>query len=108
MNQEDWFKSKWRYMKRFSYFAIAGITFGILAALTKIEALAAGMLLILPLLFWLVFVPLLHWKDRYIGEKGTIWGALILIETSGCSKIVYWFRHILPDWKKEGRYSDVE
>lgn len=97
MNREDWFKSKWYYMKRFSSLAIVGIILGVIAALTQIELLAFGILLILPLLFWLVFVPLLHWKDRYIGEKSTIWGALILIETSGWSKVVYWFRHILPD-----------
>ena len=108
MKREEWFESKWRYLKRFSIMAGIGLLSIVLFAITKFQFWGVGILLIIPLMFWLVLVPLLHWKDRYIGEKSTLWGALILIETSGWFKIIYWFRHILPDWNKRGRYSEAE
>jgi len=55
-----------------------------------------------------VLIPIYHWKDRYIGGHNTLWGALLVIETSGWSKIIYWFRHIFPDRARTGRYANVE
>lgn len=108
MNREEWFNHKWCYLKRFSWMAAGAFLFGVLAQVLNIQILAVGLVLLVPLIFWLVLVPLLHWKDRYIGERSTLWGAVLLIETSGWSKIVYWFRHVLPDWKRKGRYEDLE
>lgn len=108
MNREEWFYPKWKYLKKFLLFSLVGFIFLVAAVATEIKAMGLGALLMVPLIFWLVLVPLLHWKDRYIGEKSTLWGALILIETSGWLKLVYWFRHVLPDWRKSGRYKDAE
>lgn len=108
MNREEWFRPKWVYLKRFAWMAVAGAAFGITSAFLQIEIIALGGLLIIPLLFWVVLVPLLHWKDRYIGEKSTLWGALLLIETSGWFKVAYWFRHIMPDWRQSGRYANTK
>ena len=108
MNREEWFENKWRYLRKFSFMAVVGVAFIIAALITEIEILAIGLFLVIPLLGFLVVVPLLHWKDRYIGEKSTLWGVLLLIETSGWFKIIYWFRHILPDKRKVGRYESVD
>jgi hypothetical protein len=49
-------------------------------------------------------VVILHWKDRYRGRHSDLWGVLILIETSGWMKLVFIFRHIIPDIRHSGRY----
>ena len=108
MNREEWYKSKWAYLKRFAWMGLIGFIFIIVFAVTQVEIFGIGIFLVLPLFFWLVLMPLLHWKDRYIGRKSTLWGALLLLETSGWFKIIYWFRHILPDWKRSGRYAESE
>ena len=108
MKRKEWFDSKWRYMKRFFIMAILGIGFLVLAEMLEIKSIAWGGVLIVPLIYWLVMVPILHWKERYKGTKSTLWGALLVIETSGWSKIVYWFVHVLPDWNQTGNYEDVE
>lgn len=60
---------------------------------------------IIPVVLYVNILTVWHWKRRYRGEKSELWGALLLIETSGWFKIVYWFRHILPDWRGSGRYA---
>jgi hypothetical protein len=50
----------------------------------------------------------LHWKDRYRGQHSYLWGTLILIETSGWLKLVYLFRHMVPDMLQSGRYRLTE
>ena len=108
MNRESWFKTKWLYLQRFAILGVVGLLSIVLFTTTKNDIFIAGILLISPLLLLLIVMPILHWKDRYIGVKSTLWGTLLLIETSGWFKIIYWFRHILPDWKKSGRYSNSE
>ena len=108
MSRQDWFEPKWYFMKRFALMALAWAFLCLAAVLLGIEPLAIGALLIVPLLLWVVVVPLLHWKDRYVGERSTLWGVLLLIETSGWFKLVYWFRHVLPDWRQSGRYEEME
>ena len=108
MTREEWFKSKWSYLKKFALLALVGAILLIAGTKLEIKILQFGAFLIIPLLFWLVIIPLLHWKDQYIGEKSTLWGALLVIETSGWFKIIYWFKHILPDWNKTGRYENLE
>ncbi len=53
----------------------------------------------------LPFFTIWHWKGRYIGEHSDLWGGLLLVETSGWMKLVYLFRHMLPDLRREGRYA---
>jgi hypothetical protein len=67
-----------------------------------------GVFLMVPWFVWMVLVPIYHWKDRYVGERTNLWGAILVIETSGWMKIVYWFRHVLPDRNRTGRYADVD
>lgn len=61
-------------------------------------------LLAAPGVIYLNLVTIWHWKARYRGKHSDLWGALILIETSGWFKIVYLFRHIMPDARGTGRY----
>ena len=61
---------------------------------------------VLPALVYFHFVIIWHWKGRYRGTHSDLWGALILIETSGWMKLVYLFRHLLPDAGERGRYAD--
>ena len=63
-----------------------------------------GLLLLFPALCYGYVVTIWHWKDRYRGQHTDLWGALILLETSGWMKIVYFFRHMLPDMRHTGRY----
>lgn len=64
-----------------------------------------AMVLIFPVIFYLMVFTLWHWKGRYIGGHSNLWGALLLIETSGWMKMVYFFRHMLPDLRGRGRYA---
>lgn len=65
----------------------------------------AAFILIFPFILYLNIFTIWHWKRRYRGERSELWGAVLLIETSGWFKIVYWFRHIIPDWRGSGRYA---
>jgi hypothetical protein len=109
MKREDWFEAKWRYLRRFGPFAIAGLICAAVGFGTDRTWLAmVGFLLMVPWFVWVVLIPIYHWKDRYVGERNSLWGALLVLETSGWMKIVYWFRHVLPDRRRTGRYANVE
>ncbi len=90
------------------WIALVGLPFCLVAFFTSDFARAfcatAAVLLILPAFVYSYIVVIWHWKDRYRGKHSYLWGALILIETSGWMKIVYLFRHILPDMYHGGRY----
>jgi hypothetical protein len=87
----------------------------ILQALDSVSARFAGNLpgvlfpaalwLFFPELIWLSLVPFLHWSQRYRGRHSMLWLCLLVFETGGIFKLVYLFRHILPDWRGKGRYS---
>jgi hypothetical protein len=109
MKRQEWFEAKWRYLRRFGPFAIGGVLCAAFGLGTDSHWLAViGFLLIVPWFFWVTLIPIYHWKDRYLGDRTNVWGALLVIETSGWLKIVYWFRHVLPDRNKVGRYANVE
>jgi hypothetical protein len=107
--EDQWLKDKVAITEKMAWTALAG---GILLAISiwmpagpvAIAIAVIGALLLMPLLICLCFIPLLHWKRRYRGDHSTLWGALLLFETSGWFKIVYWFRHIRPDLNNTGRY----
>lgn len=121
---DDWFKSKWKWLKRFGVAALAGVLLmiagGILlsrlpqddvtspAAAGGQALLIAGILACVPLIFWLSFIPILHWKDRYRGTHSNIWGALMVFETSGWTRVVYWFVHVLTDANGRGVYAEKD
>jgi len=58
----------------------------------------------IPFIVYTYCITILHWKDRYKGQYSDLWGILLLIETSGWFKIIYFFRHMLPDANGTGRY----
>ncbi len=64
-----------------------------------------GAILIIPGLFYAIALCIWHWKARYQGARSNLWGVLLVVETSGWFKIVYLFRHVLPDARGTGRYS---
>ena len=110
MSGDPWFTRVQQRLEIFSWLALAGIFFIAVGAYFREGALAEmaivlGVLMISPLLFYLVLVPIWHWKARYRGQHDLLWGALLVIETSGVFKIVYWLRHIIPDWRGTGRYA---
>ncbi|MCW0377839.1 hypothetical protein NB697_000685 [Xanthomonas sacchari] len=108
MVRADWFESKWRWLKRFAVAAGLGSVLIVAGWSAEREVIVAvGGLLVVPLLLWLFIIPILHWKDRYVGERSGAWGALLALETSNWSKMLYWYRHVLPDWRRTGRYEHV-
>jgi len=62
-------------------------------------------ILIVPAVLYLLLLTMWHWKGRYVGTHSDLWGGILLIETSGWSKLVYLFRHIIPDARGTGRYD---
>ncbi len=114
MKRDEWFTPKFRWLRKSAIaFIIGVIAFalgGIFNAEGFLKALLFGLFFLtaLPFVFCLVMIPVLHWKDRYIGAKSTTWGAFLVLETSGWSKIVYWFRHVIPDYNKSWRYRDLD
>ena len=108
MNRAEWFKFKWLWLRRFALLAVAGVVLLIAGFASDLVALAVvGGLLLAPLIFWLAFIPILHWKERYIGGTSSVWGAFLVFETSSWSKIFYWFVHVIPDWRQSGQYADA-
>lgn len=111
--RDSWLEQKISMTKKLGWTALVGLvplTILLLvpdnSTLTKGIFAFLGMILIIPFIFYLNILTIWHWKRRYRGEKSDLWGVVLLIETSGWFKIVYWFRHILPDWRGSGRYSE--
>jgi len=108
MDRVEWFTPKWRWLKRLALAAAMGpVLVGIGISTDLVALIVTGSMLLLPLLAWLVLIPVLHWKDRYVGHRSGTWGAFLALEASGWSKFIYWFRHVLPDWYRSGRYADM-
>ncbi len=99
------------WLKRFTLAAALGVLILIGTAASpegpvRTTFAVIGALTLVPLFFWLCFVPIMHWRERYKGNHPYVWGAFLVFETSGWSKILYWFMHVLPDNKKSGLYQD--
>ena len=112
-SREDWFAEKFSWLKKSFIAFLIGIPFLIVGLLIQNDW--AMTLLMIPffigfvwLLAALCFIPIIHWKDRYAGQKSNLWGFFLVFETSGWSKILYWFMHVLPDKKAQGPYTDLE
>lgn len=113
MTREDWYAGKFMWLKRFflaSAIGLAGLIIGFVQPHEIVRGFLTGVFILplIPLIFMLCFIPILHWKDRYIGSKSNLWGFFLVFETSGWSKIFYWFMHILPDKNKTGAYAELE
>ena len=106
------YSNNYRILKRLFHLSILGVVLCIMAVFLSAEkvkcaVVVAGVLFIIPCYLYLYVLAILHWKERYVGNYSTLWGVLLVIETSGWLKIVYFFRHIIPDLKKRGRYRDI-
>jgi hypothetical protein len=110
---DEWLQRK---IDLFFPFALAGIGGAICFTLSYIFDSGPVFLLLFLLAFVLLgaflvygsLVPIWHWKRRYQGEHSELWGALLLIETTGWFKLVYWLRHIVPDYRNKGRYCRAD
>jgi hypothetical protein len=80
---------------------VAALTSGDLRFWTGIFAAFA----VAPAIIYTYVVIIWHWKNRYRGKHSDLWGVLLVVETSGWCKIVYLFRHLIPDMRRRGRYN---
>jgi hypothetical protein len=105
---ELWEK-RFNTVRLLGWLALAGLPLIALAIFTsdflRIFSGVAACLLIAPGFIYIYVIVIWHWKGRYRGKHSDLWGGLILIETSGWMKLVYLFRHIIPDMRHTGRYS---
>lgn len=96
-------------LKRLAWLALAGaIAMFAVLAVSEGEPSAwvmVAVLLVVPALFYMTVLTVWHWKARYVGSHSNLWGGIFVIETSGWMKLVYLFRHVLPDARGAGRYQ---
>jgi len=108
------FANKFRILGRLAKVALLAIPLLVIAAVLHSHAplpQLCGLLAfvaVFPCLIYGYVLTILHGKARYRGRHGDLWGVLLLLETSGWLKLVYFFRHLLPDMKGRGRYNDAE
>ena len=109
--RDAWLEERFAMTKKLGLAALIGVAavaigFGIREELPKYMTIFTGFMITIPFFIHETVFTIWHWKRRYRGEHSDLWGAILVIETSGWFKIIYWFRHILPDWRGTGRYSD--
>jgi len=105
----DKWSTRFELIAYFGWMALGALFLGIIGAVISQPAekwfLIFAVLLALPAFVYTYVVVIWHWKDRYRGQRSDLWGALILIETSGWTKLIYLFRHLIPDMRGKGRYA---
>ena len=112
MDRADWFAPKWRWLKRFALLGLIGVAALLIAVVNAPDIVwfftgfSIAFATLMPIIFWLCFVPIMHWRERYKGTRPGTWGAFLVFETSGWSKLLYWFMHVLPDANGTGLYQD--
>jgi ABC-type dipeptide/oligopeptide/nickel transport system permease subunit len=104
------YSNRFKILKKLFIPFLIGVVFLIVACFLKEEngrnlIAFLGAILALPCFIYSYILTILHWKERYTGDKSTLWGILLLVETSGWFKLVYIFRHLLPDLRSRGRYK---
>ena len=109
MSETLW-QSRFHLLRQLGVAALFGLLIAMPCVFVTNQTVFAGffivaILLVLPGMIYLVLVTIWHWKQRYRGRHSDLWGGLILLETSGWFKLVYLFRHIIPDARGTGRYS---
>lgn len=107
------FESKFETLKSLGKLALYGLALGALAGIIALfqapEMMVAffgsfAAILIAPAGIFFCIMPIFHWKARYRGEHSDWWGVLLLLQLSGWPAIIYFFRHVLPDMRRSGRY----
>ena len=104
------YTNRFRILRKLFFPFLLGILFIAVALIFQEQSFGMalgifGALLALPVFVYSYVLVILHWKDRYIGDNSTLWGVLILVETSGWMKLVYIFRHLIPEMREQGRYK---
>jgi len=105
-----WEETKFNWFVAFSWMLLPGIALFVIAALGPTDwpfALVgvSGFLLMAPFVIYVNLLAIWHWKSRYKGNHSKLWGAVLIFETTGWGKLIYSFRHILPDRRGAGRYK---
>jgi hypothetical protein len=105
-------QSRFRWLLRLGIAALVGLVILIpcifMDRMASLAVVLAGILLFTPGAIYLMLVTHWHWKERYRGKHSDLWGGLILLETTSWFKLVYLFRHIIPDARGTGRYARAE
>jgi hypothetical protein len=106
-----WFLPRFALLEKLMWAALGGglvLPVGLmLGGAVGTLLMVVGALAIVPFVLYLAILPVLHWKDGYRGRNSSLWGALLVIETSGWFKIVYWLRHLLPDYRRARRAASA-
>ena len=95
-------------LKRLAWLALIGVIAVGALGVSQGEPSAwmtVGVLFVVPVAFYLLLLTVWHWKARYVGSHSNLWGGILVLETSGWLKIVYLFRHVIPDARGVGRYQ---
>ncbi|MFY9855348.1 MAG: hypothetical protein WAK26_15865, partial [Terracidiphilus sp.] len=86
----DRWEKRFERIRLFGWLALAGLPFLIAIYFAsdyfQIFCAVAAFVLILPAFIYIYVIVIWHWKNRYRGEHSDLWGAIILIETSGWMK----------------------
>ena len=103
------FRERMSFLRSLGFLAIGGLvlllgSFALPEGGAQTALAVLGGLAIVPVVLYLLLLTVWHWKSRYRGAHSDLWGALLILETSGWFKIVYLFRHLLPDLQSTGRY----
>src|ERR1035437_3082657 len=99
------FANKFSTLSRVAKLALIAVPLLVVAAVLHSHSPLAelcgffAVLVALPCLIYGYVLTILHWKARYRGSHSDLWGVLLLLEASGGFKLVYLFRHLLPDMK---------
>ena len=110
-NMKEKYIVRFERIKLLFWIALGCIPFLIAAQFFGAETTIRQVLLVIAILLFIPFgiysycMIILHWKDRYKGTRSDLWGILLLIETSGWFKLIYFFRHMIPDMRGSGRYT---
>src|SRR5688572_12953798 len=100
------FAKKFRILVRLAKIALVAIPLSLMAAIFESRSplpqisIVLAILVAVPCLIYGYVLTILHWKSRYRGNHSDAWGVLLLLETSGWFKLIYFFRHMLPDLKR--------
>src|SRR5215470_2873207 len=103
------FANKFRILTRLAKLALLGVPFLVTAPFLHSRSLlpqmcgVVALLAAFPVLIYGYVLTILHWKARYRGNHSDLWGVLLLLEASSWCKVIYLFRHLLPDMKGRGR-----
>src|SRR5271155_5235805 len=107
---EQWFEKKWTSLCNFGILAVFGAIMSISAFFISDTKWAnvlfiTGFIVAMPWILYFNILTIWHWKYRYKGQHSDLWGALMLIETTGWFRTAYMLRHVWPDRKNKGRYK---